>query len=241
MLLADESVKGIWRQKSSNWGRFLAIPRIPERSAIGQRVDLIVMKNTPETRASLILRLRESSDVEAWNEFAEIYQPLVYRLARQKGLQDADAQEVTQEVMTRVARAINGWEPDRKLGTFRGWLYRISKNMVIQFLRTQNRMPRTAGTPSENQIIEGKPDGGAGPDEEFDSEFERQTFAWAAKKIESGFSEKTWSAFWRTAVENETVDVVANDLQMSRGAVYIARSRVIARLRETIQRAIETD
>ena len=97
------------------------------------------MSENPTTRASLIVRLRTTDDAVAWQEFVDIYQPLVFRLARAKGLQTADALDTTQEVLARVAHVINGWDPNPELGTFRGWISRITRNLVVDFLRSQNR------------------------------------------------------------------------------------------------------
>ena len=80
------------------------------------------MTESPETRDSLILRLKDRADQEAWGEFLEIYGPLVYRLAAAKGLQHADAEDVVQQVCSSVARAVDRWQPDAKRARFRTWL-----------------------------------------------------------------------------------------------------------------------
>lgn len=193
------------------------------------------MSEQPKTRVSLILRLRQPEDATAWQEFVEIYQPLVFRLARSRGLQEADALDLTQEVLCKVAGAVNRWDPDPNRGSFRGWISRITRNLVVQFLRSKNRQPLTSDDSSIEQLIQSSP--ALSPESElFDLEYERQVFAWAADKIRDSFQPKSWQAFWSTAVENRPVETVADELGMTTGAVYIARSRVMARLRQTVQR-----
>ena len=191
------------------------------------------MSNQPITRLSLILRLRHADDAVAWQEFVEIYQPLVFRLARSRGLQEADALDTTQEVMARVAKAINRWDPDPDRGSFRGWISRITRNLVIEFLRSKNRQPLTSDDSTIDQLIQSTP-GPSLETELFDLEHERQLFACAAEKVRGSFQPKSWQAFWLTAVENRTPDDVAEELGMTKGAVYIARSRVMAKLKQKV-------
>lgn len=195
------------------------------------------MNPTPETRASLILRLQRPADAVAWGEFVEIYQPLIFRLATSRGLQEADALDLCQDVLTRVARAINQFNPDPQRGSFRGWISTITRNLVVEHLRSRQRRPLTADDSAIGQAIletASQEDG-----RWFEAERRRQVFAWAADKLRPSFQPRTWQAFWDTAVLQHRVDTVAQRLQMTTGAVYIARSRVMARLREKIQLQLE--
>lgn len=193
------------------------------------------MSQIPETRPSLLLRLRDPQDSEAWREFLDIYEPLIRRLARRKGFQDADARELAQDVFVAVSGAIDRWDPDRARGTFRGWLFRIARNLMINLLRRQGRHPAATGDSDFLKLLHEQPDPNAEETAFFDLEYRRELFRWAAERVQLEVSEATWRAFHATCVEGRSPDDVAEDLGMSRGAVYVAKSRVMARLRKQIQ------
>ena len=187
----------------------------------------------PETRHTLLAKLRAPDNDAAWSEFVGLYEPLVYRLARRNGLQDADAQDLCQDVFRAVAGAIGRWDPAG--GSFRGWLRRIARNLLINLLARQRRHPRGSGDSEVQALLAAQPE----PDPEasalFDAEYQRRLFEWAADAVRGEFTLKTWDAFWRTAVEGRRPKDVAAELGLSVGAVYIARSRVLARLRRRIE------
>lgn len=197
------------------------------------------MSNSPKTRVSLILRLRQQ-DADAWQEFIEIYQPLVFHLAIRKGLQQADALDTTQEVLARVAKAIDRWDPDPNKGSFRGWLSTITRNLVIEFLRSKNRLPITSDNSSVDQLIREVPES-CQESQIFDLEEKRQVFAWAVEKIRPSFKDSTWQAFWKSSVENQDVEAVAKEIGITKGAVYIARSRVMSKFKHQIQKYLANE
>jgi RNA polymerase sigma factor (sigma-70 family) len=196
------------------------------------------MSESPETRPSLLLRLRDSGDQRAWVEFTQIYGPFVRRLARRKGLQEADAADLEQEVFRAVASAIDRWDPDPARGPFRGWLFRIARNLLIDFLSRRRRHSPGTGETSMKQRLEEIP---APADEDsslVDEEYKREIFGWAAEQIRGEFSDQTWRAFWLTGVEGMGAREAAKALGMTAGAVYRCKSRVMSRLREAIQRLV---
>ena len=205
------------------------------------------MPQVPDTRASLILRLPSAADAEAWNEFVSIYEPFVYRFARRGGLQEADARELVQNVLLAVARAVGRWRPDSSRGKFRTWLFRIARNQLIDL---SGKLRRHATTPCcENSLgmlaqpLEplGGMDEFGWSDEEVKMSHRRELFRWAAERVKTSVKLSTWQAFWLTAVEQLSAEVVAERLSISVGAVYIARSRVLARLRDAVNQWEEDD
>src|SRR5271166_6248150 len=103
------------------------------------------MNKPPPTRPSLLVRLRDLGDDLAWSEFVEIYTPLIRELARRNGLQDADAADLAQEVFGAVARRIERFDPDPSRGSFRGWLSRIARNLILDSLAARRRRPQGTG------------------------------------------------------------------------------------------------
>ncbi len=192
------------------------------------------MNSVPDTRVSLILRLPNVADVQAWSEFTEVYEPFLYRYARRRGLQDADARELTQEVFLAVARAVDRWEPDDGRAKFRTWLFRIARNQTINIL---SRRQRDEVSDSIAYKIAGAVHAADDDREEFEEqEYRREIFRYAAARVQKNVHPQTWAAFWRTTIESESAEAVAKSLGISRGLVYVSRSRVIHRLRDEIAR-----
>lgn len=195
------------------------------------------MNPTPDTRASLLLRLRDPQDERAWEEFAAIYTPLIYGLARKRGFQDADASDLVQEVCRSVAAAVDRYDPDPQRGSFRGWLFRIARNLMINFLASQRRNPQGTGGSGTRWQLESHAAPSAEDSALFDEEYRRRIFEWAVEQVRGEFQGPTWQAFWRTAVLNEKPKAVAEGLGMTVGAVYVYKNRVLTRIKRKIEEA----
>jgi len=193
------------------------------------------MDETPTTRASLLVRLRDPRDERAWAEFTEIYAPLIRRLARCRGLQEADAADLAQEVFRAVARAIERQAFDPARGSFRGWLFRIARNLVVNFLISRERHPRGSGDTDVQALLEAQPAPAPEDSALFDTEYRRQLLYWAADQVRGQFSDLTWQAFWQTGVEGRGAREVADALGTTVGTVYHYKSRVMVRLRQKIE------
>jgi RNA polymerase sigma-70 factor, ECF subfamily len=187
--------------------------------------------SAPETRDSLLLRIRDSQDREAWYEFVDIYRPMVYRIGRRHGLQDADALNLVQEVLCKVERAIGRWVTSQPAGSFRRWLRIVARNAAIDAIRQAVPDAPRGGT-SVQQFLHSV--GEVQANAELTGELEREAFRWAARRVKHEFNESTWTAFWQTVVEGLPCAEAAAQSQRSVGAIYTARSRVLRRLKAVL-------
>jgi RNA polymerase sigma factor (sigma-70 family) len=197
------------------------------------------MTQPPETSESLLLRLRNPEDQVAWNRFDAIYRPIVYRVARKWGWQDSDAQDLVQRVMMSVAHVIPEWQKDEQRGSFRSWLHRVARNSLIDTLRQSPRevaiggsdfLDRTGSLEAPSDALEAL----------ILQEYQRRRLCLAAELIQNEFKESSWRAFWLTTLEDRTVEEAAKILNLTLGAVYAARSRIMRRLQEVAQ-SMNTD
>jgi RNA polymerase sigma factor (sigma-70 family) len=190
------------------------------------------MADVPPTRPSLLVRLRDAADHEAWADFVRLYAPVIYRYARRKRLQDADAADVTQEVLRGVAGSIGRLDFDPRQGMFRGWLFTLAHRRLCDWCASRQRRERGSGDFATMQLLNEQPE--RADEEHWEQDVERELFARAAERIRPLVTDATWQAFWQTAVEGKSGKDVARALHMSVGAVYLAKSRVMVRLKERI-------
>ncbi len=193
----------------------------------------------PETQSSLMLRLRDPQDQQAWSVFVSIYEPLILRVMRKRGLQDADARDLTQQVIVNVMGAVERWQPDGHAASFRRWLFTIARKLSLQFIQrvTPEHGPARHGAGGSDmlELLNGLPEPEHRTVKAFDEDYRDSVFHWAAEQVRSEFREPVWRAFWRTCVLNESIADVAEELGMTVGYVYVSRSRIITRLRQTIE------
>ena len=183
---------------------------------------------------SLIARLQDPDDIAAWDNFLDLYAPIIYRSARRLGLQTADADDVVQEVLTAVTRSVSRWIKRDDRGPFRAWLFRIARNKSIDFLTRRKHRPWATGGDVAAQQLNHVP-APADVSSQFDFELRRTIFVQASEIVRSRVSETTWEAFHRTSVLQEPIEDVAKQLGVSVGSVYISRSRVMKRLQNEVK------
>jgi RNA polymerase sigma-70 factor, ECF subfamily len=208
---------------SSNLGR------LSEPTSSGERPQ-----PSTATSRSLLERIK-ADDAAAWDRLISLYAPLAYRWCRRWDVPEQEIADVLQEVFQSVATHIASFRKDREGDTFRGWLRTITQHKVVDHFRKLGREPGGAGG-TDAQIRFAKLPAAQLPDDEGSSErrADRGVVGRALELIRSEFEERTWRAFWLTAIEDRVPKEVANELGMSPGAVRVAKSRVLRRLREEL-------
>lgn len=192
------------------------------------------MTEFPETHESLLLQVRSPENREAWDQFTLIYQPVIYRLARHRGLQDADAQDLAQQVLMAVASTIGTWEKTNESVRFRHWLRRVARNAILNALSRQPR-DRAAGGSSVQELLMEQPNADLESKAQIELEYRREIYLRAARTVRGDIAPETWRAFEVTVIENRSIDEAAVELNKPIGTIYAARSRIMRRLRETVR------
>ena len=186
------------------------------------------------TSLSLLLRLRHApADQGAWREFVARYGRRIYLWCRQWDLQEADAEDVTQNVLAILAERLRTFEYD-PAGSFRAWLKTVAHHAWGKYVSQLARPGRGTGdadAPTRLQSVEARDDLAARLEEEFDRELLDLAMLRVAQRVEP----HTWQAFTLTALDGQSGSDVAARLDMPVAMVYVARSRVQKMLKDEIQ------
>lgn len=189
-----------------------------------------------QTSYTLLTRVRDVNDQQAWNEFVECYAPKIFVWCRRFHLQESDASDVTQEVLVKLVGAMQSFVYDPARGSFRGWLKTITTNAVRDLGRTWQRNGRAVGDTNLSQLLESLEDPEAVRvlEDVIEGAHQQQILQEAATQVALRVQPHTWKAYQLTAVEQRPAAQVARELQMRISEVYVAKSRVMKMLRETI-------
>jgi RNA polymerase sigma-70 factor (ECF subfamily) len=186
------------------------------------------------TRRSLVDRLQNWEDQQHWQEFFDTYWRLIYGVARQSGLTDAEAQDVVQETVITVAKNITKYE--REAGSFKGWLLHITRWRIADQFR--KRAPATAHSPTrgasrETATIERVPDG-FDLRTVWDSEWQQHIFQAALQRLKRRADAKHYQIFDCLVVKQWPASKVAASLSVSLAQVYIVKHRLSAQLKKEV-------
>jgi RNA polymerase sigma-70 factor (ECF subfamily) len=184
------------------------------------------------TPPSLLVRMRNAHDAESWRMFVNTYAPLVHGYCRKRGLQDADAADVTQEVLAQVARSIRAFEYDPARGRFRDWLQVVVRGKLARWAERRPRERSVADNADGGKSLEQLPSREA--DDEWAAEFHAHVLQTALERIRDAFGAKNWSAFYEVWARGRPAAEVAGELNMPVAAVYVAKARVLKRLRDEV-------
>ena len=193
----------------------------------------------PETRHSLIVRLKDQRNEFAWTEFVCAYEPFLTRLVRRQGTPDRHAADVTQQLLITIAKSVEGWKPDGQVASFRRWLGCVARNVVIKFMMRERKQVTGQGGSDFLKLIEQTSD--ASIDAEQARKYEQELILWAAELVRGEFRDTSWKAFWGTQVEGRSVADVSQELHVSPGSIYMSRSRIFAMIRAHIAEVMEDD
>ncbi|MEM1071169.1 MAG: sigma-70 family RNA polymerase sigma factor [Planctomycetota bacterium] len=184
----------------------------------------------PETRTSLLLGLQTGDDQDAWHEFASVYSPIIYRISRKHGLQDADAHDLVQQILVSVAGAIDQYQKKDETVRFRHWLKRIARNAIYNAL-TRRPHDRGVGGTSVHEALNNHVFSEERLEREIESEHQRELFLRAASIVKSQVTHNSWQIFHLTVVNGRSVQEVSRELNKSVGSIYAVRGRVMAKIR----------
>lgn len=190
----------------------------------------------PETNENLVAKVKDLGDGASWAEFVNIYQPAILKMAKRRGLQDADALDAVQQVFVSIAKSVEDWRPIDGGPPFRAWLATIARNAITNVLARRPIDAARGGSSVLNRLdslpVQSSLEAIQG---ELNCEAQQQAVLWAASQVRLEFSDEVWQCFWRTAIEGEPAADVAAAMKRSTGSIYVARYRVFIRLKEKIQ------
>jgi RNA polymerase sigma-70 factor (ECF subfamily) len=181
------------------------------------------------TRTSLLGQVKDWENRKSWEEFFGSYWPLVYHLALRMGLREAEAQDVAQEVMLRVAKAMPSFEYDREHGSFKSWLFKLTQWRVKDYLRKRcHDAPGAEAAPTWESLLEELPDTTCErPDESWDRTWKDRILREAMERVKRRVSRKNFQAFEQLVTQGSEPAEVARELHMDMARVYQAKERVM--------------
>ncbi|MGE0605617.1 MAG: RNA polymerase sigma factor [Pirellulales bacterium] len=191
-----------------------------------------------ETSASLLDRLRLQPDGDAWTRLVELYTPLIRGWLVRHGLPPQECDDVVQDVLQIVVRRVPEFRRQRT-GSFRTWLRAIAVNCLRDFWKTRHGEPAASGNSEFAQMLEQLADPNSGLSQQWDQEHDRHVSQKLLETIRPAFEARTWQAFQRVAIDGASADQTAAELGISVNAVFIAKSRVLNRLRQEAQGLVD--
>jgi RNA polymerase sigma-70 factor (ECF subfamily) len=189
----------------------------------------------PETRPSLIVRIQGQRNEQAWTEFVSAYEPFLRTLITRQGVPERHVPDVAQQVLAAIARSVENWRDDGNPASFRRWVSRVARNVVIKFMTRERRQIGGQGGTELLKLLDNVPEP---QDQDAAQAYEYELILWTAEKVRGEFRETSWKAFWATLIEGRPVADVAAELGVSPGSIYMSRSRIMARIQANVREVL---
>ncbi|MDB5392110.1 MAG: rpoE 1 [Planctomycetaceae bacterium] len=181
-----------------------------------------------ETRISLIQRVRNKEDSDAWAQFFAIYRPLLTAYVRKRGVSEHDAADVVQDVFARLIPALPRFEFDAQRGRFRTWLWRVTHNALADW----GRHRATRNQAERGWVDLYQPDANDESDAEWNELYRRRILEIVTERVRASTQPVTWACFEGRILAGRPAAEIADETGVSVNAVYVNASRVMARVRE---------
>jgi RNA polymerase sigma-70 factor, ECF subfamily len=182
----------------------------------------------------------QQQDPDAWRRLDVLYRPIVTQWAQSAGLQADDAADLVQEVFRAVSSRITDFKRETTNDTFRGWLWTITRNKLRRYWYDRQNRPTAIGGSEFQMRLSQFPGDDDVSVSIVDPGEVKGLVTRGMELVRAEFEDRTWQAFWRLTVDNQSASAVAADLAMSTGAVYVAKSRVLRRLREELGNVVDS-
>jgi len=179
-----------------------------------------------DTRSTLLLRLKDAGDQAAWRTFNELYRPMLVRYALARGLDPDDAEDVAQQCVEGVLKRIGEYQ---HVGSFRTWMRAIIENKICDRFRARGREMQ-----ADSRLLAGLPDPQDTPDQVWERQWRSAHFRYCAEKARGEVAEATYAAFVAYGIEGRPADEVAAKLGLTVGQVYLAKHRLLDRIRALV-------
>lgn len=189
---------------------------------------------TIETRSSLIHRVRDPADASGWHEFDQLYRPLLIGFVRKRGLADADANDVVQDVFARLCLALPNFQLDKSRGGFRCWLWRVARSALVDWARRRKREARI-----EEAWAERPPKDDEEPDAEWTAAYRQRIMEFALERVRESANPQTWYCFEQWLVKQRPAEQIAGELGIKTASVRVNANRILSEVRDKVAEYLE--
>ena len=185
----------------------------------------------PPTSISLLDLLKQGEDVDAWQRMLEVYQPLIAKWLARFGAPNGELNDLSQSVLAVIVKKLPAFEHNGREGSFRSWVRSITRNCLLEFWRAKKIQPVATGNSSFQESLNQLSVEESELSQKWNREYDEQVLATLLKQIQGEFQASTWEAFRLVAIDGVKASEVASQLNVSVNSVFIAKSRVMSRLR----------